>query len=343
VDRTPFHNRWISRNLSKKLSGEVRLLKRFAKALGVYGSDTRVQGFSGYLCELLIVRYGSFEALVREAAGWEPGKVFIDVQNHHKGKLPDGLKKKFEGQPMVVIDPVDRNRNVAAAFSPANFARFILACESFMKKPSIGFFFPAPRKADLNKIRKTMLSRGSKFIMVKFQRPDVIDDVLWPQLRRTAKRLKDIMLEYDFLVLDWAVHSDFSGVGEPAKGLSSYIMLELGVWKLPRIRKVTGPPVFIRPRAAEFRKKYQKLGKVWVEDDRLVAEVKREWLDAVEKLRDSLSDPLKDLKAKGIASHVAESVARGFRLVEDDAILRSCSKDSNLALFMSEYLERSAV
>jgi len=349
VDRTPFHNRWIAKNLPAKLSVEVRLLKRFTKALGVYGSDTKVRGFSGYLTELLIVNYGSFPDLARAAAEWEPGRVFIDIQGHHKtGRVPEELKERFKNQPLIVIDPVDPKRNVAAAFSPENFARFVLACERFVKHPSENAFFPVPEKVEPAKLRKTMESRGSKFLIIRLQRPDVIDDVLWPQLRRTANRLKDIMNDHDFLVLDWAVHSDLVDLADlsaktkhPGK---SYIMLEMGVWKLPAIRKVVGPPVFIRQRAAEFKRKYQKLGKVWVDGDRLVSEVKREFLDARAKLEDTLSDPLREIKAKGIASHLADSIAgragSGFRILEEEQILDLAKKDRGFGLFLKGYLDK---
>jgi tRNA nucleotidyltransferase (CCA-adding enzyme) len=370
VDRTPFHNQWIAKNLPASLSSEVRLMKRFTKALGVYGSDTRVQGFSGYLCELLVVHYGSFEALARSAAGWDPGRILIDLQNHHKNTnlpehLKEDLKQKFKNQPLIVIDPVDPRRNVAAAFSLENFARFTLACERFTKRPTEGQFFPVPVKVDHTKLRKALGARGSKFLLIEFQRPGVIDDVLWPQLRRTGKRLKDIMHEYDFLVLDWAVHSEMADIADLATGhgnskqnrqvkpasqaKKSYIMLEMGVWSLPKIRKVVGPPVLIKQRAAEFKKKYQKLGRVWVDGDRFAAEVSRDFLDARAKLEDSLSDPLKQLKAKGIASHIAESIAgkpgkantgAGFKILEEEQVLALARKDRPFGLFLKKYLER---
>lgn len=132
VDRTPHHNRYIFKNLTPMLSSEVRLLKQFSKSIGVYGSDLRVEGFSGYLSELLIIRYRSFVNLFKEAGKWEAGKVFIDLEKHHKAR-PD-TKSKYPGQPLIVIDPVDRNRNVAAALSPANFEKFKESVGAFIKK-----------------------------------------------------------------------------------------------------------------------------------------------------------------------------------------------------------------
>ncbi len=340
VDRTPFHNQWIGKNLTAGMSTEVRLFKRFTKTLGIYGSDTRVQGFSGYLCELLIVKYGSFENMVREAAKWEPGKVFIDLEGHHGGKPPARLMKiRFRNQPLIVIDPVDPNRNVAAAFTPENFARFTIACEQFIRKPSERFFFPKPEKVEAAKIRSMIKERGSLFLVLSMERPDVIDDTLWPQLRRTASRISDMLRDNDFMVIDWDVHSDEGGI-KGKKG-QSFILLEMGVWKLPAVRKVTGPPVFIRDRVAEFRKKYGKSGRVWVEGDRVVAEVKREHLDARKKLEDELGESLKKLKSKGIASHVAKSINRdGFRIMENSEIARLAGKDRGFGLFLKHYLEK---
>ncbi|WP_290900118.1 nucleotidyltransferase domain-containing protein, partial [Ferroglobus sp.] len=64
VDRTPFHHEWLKDRIKGK-ENDVRLLKRFLKASNLYGAEYKVRGFSGYLCELLIVFYGSFENLVR--------------------------------------------------------------------------------------------------------------------------------------------------------------------------------------------------------------------------------------------------------------------------------------
>jgi len=59
VDRTPLHNEFVKRVLkSKPLNNDIRLLKKFLKGVGIYGSDLKTKGFSGYLCELLVIHYG---------------------------------------------------------------------------------------------------------------------------------------------------------------------------------------------------------------------------------------------------------------------------------------------
>ncbi|WP_173424941.1 nucleotidyltransferase domain-containing protein, partial [Natrinema salifodinae] len=54
VDRTPFHTRYLQTRLDEDLAAAVRVTKQFLKGIGVYGSDLRTQGFSGYLTELLV-------------------------------------------------------------------------------------------------------------------------------------------------------------------------------------------------------------------------------------------------------------------------------------------------
>ena len=73
VDRTPFHNDFIKPRI-KGCEDEVLLLKQFMRGGGVYGSELRTQGFSGYLTELLVIHYGSFENTVSSSLFLEAGR-----------------------------------------------------------------------------------------------------------------------------------------------------------------------------------------------------------------------------------------------------------------------------
>jgi len=71
TDRTPYHTRYVLSRLKPGQEEEVRLLKGFMRACGVYGAEIRVEGFSGYLTELLTIYYGDFINAIREMAGVE--------------------------------------------------------------------------------------------------------------------------------------------------------------------------------------------------------------------------------------------------------------------------------
>lgn len=330
VDRTPFHNEWLGDNLPDNLTGQVRLLKQFLKANGLYGSNTKMLGFSGYLCELLVIKYGSFQKLIKKASQWKAGRVFIDLENHYKDrKGKQKIKKKFQGEPLIVIDPVDPNRNVASVLSPANFIRFRQKCEGFTKNPSKKFFHRT-RKTGLKRLRKKLKKRKTRLLSVVFPAPDVVEDVLYPQLRKTAGRLADILEENEFQVLNQGVYSDED----------CFLILELEVWNLPQIRKMLGPTIFSQKHSEQFINKYKNSGRIWVEDDKYVAEIQREFTRAEEKLRDSLSTSSKKLKAKGIASHLADSISKEFHILSRKQLLKRAEKDEELADYLNRFFRK---
>ncbi|MBI4020424.1 MAG: CCA tRNA nucleotidyltransferase [Candidatus Aenigmarchaeota archaeon] len=322
VDRTPFHNQWILQNLKKEASGEVRLLKQFLKCNKLYGSDMKVLGFSGYLCEILIVKYGSFRNLASKASGWNPGE-YIDLKGYHKEK-----PAAFRNHPLVVIDPVDHNRNVAAVMSHENFMRFAMLCRGFAKKPSVGFFFREKGKVNPVILRKIMNNRKTRFLLLTFQRPGVLEDILWPQMRRAAQRISNILEEYEFRVLGWGVWS-----GDRL----SCMLLEMETWELPAIRKLVGPRIFAGKHVKEFTAKY-KSGRLYIENDYWVAEVPRPFRTAEGKLRDSLTGPQAELRAKGIPSYIAESVSKKFSILRDGKM--AGIKEGGFLAFLGDYLEK---
>jgi tRNA nucleotidyltransferase (CCA-adding enzyme) len=329
VDRTPFHNQWLSQNLKPEQTGQVRLLKQFTKVNNLYGSDTKVQGFSGYLCELLIVYYGSFKSFVKEAAKWKAGDVFIDPGKRYKTEQIEQIKKQFKGQPLIVIDPVDPKRNVAAVLSPENFIRLVKICSQFLQKPTKNFFFRV-QKTNIKKLAKLIKRRQTQFIAISFKSPDIIPDILWPQLRRTAARIADILKEYEFSIFGWDVWSN-----------SMCIMLfEIEKSQLPFIRKIHGPDIFAHKRADEFIKKYKPLGRIYVEGDHWVAEIVRKFRTAKSKLKDSLAVDIKELLAKGFASHIAQSITKGFKLLNEKQILNLAKREHEFCQFLDNYLTK---
>ena len=71
ADRSPFHTEFISKNFDDEKRRQARLLKKFFKASGIYGAEIITGGFSGYVSEVLVMKYGSFEGMVCAAADWQ--------------------------------------------------------------------------------------------------------------------------------------------------------------------------------------------------------------------------------------------------------------------------------
>ncbi len=67
VDRSPLHTNYVISKMAEQQRDEVRLLKRFMKGIGAYGAEPENRGFSGYLCELLVLKYGTFDGVLEAA------------------------------------------------------------------------------------------------------------------------------------------------------------------------------------------------------------------------------------------------------------------------------------
>ena len=59
--------KFMSQKLSDSLKGEVRILKKFFLHIGVYGAEIAKEGFSGYVSEVLISYFGSFEKTIKKS------------------------------------------------------------------------------------------------------------------------------------------------------------------------------------------------------------------------------------------------------------------------------------
>ena len=324
VDRSPHHQRYVSKRLTPGLVDEVLLLKKFMDGIGVYGAELKVQGFSGYLCELLTLHYGSFEKLVEAAGGWQPG-VIIDLERSYADEAePRAL---FEGQPLIVIDPVDASRNVGAAVSMQNFATFVRACQDFARGPSERFFFPKPvRRLSARQIQAELERRGTVLFCVTFSPPDVVPDVLYPQLRKAERALVARLARAGFEVMR-------SDVWSNARAL---ILLELAVAKLPRVRTHVGPPVsievgdFIR---THLKSKQKFAGPFTDAAGKLVFEIEREQTSAREVLEQALDE------GATLGRHVGEAIARRHRIHKGKEIVKLC-RGARTREFISEYLTR---
>ena len=64
VDRTPLHTKYIKENLLDFQKPEVRLFKQFLRGIGCYGAEAEIEGFSGYLCEIIVLKYVTFKKLL---------------------------------------------------------------------------------------------------------------------------------------------------------------------------------------------------------------------------------------------------------------------------------------
>jgi len=281
VDRSPLHKKFIEENLKDFQKDEVRLLKYFCKQIGVYGADAKNNGFSGYLCELLIINYGTFRNTLKELSKVNFGEV-IDFFGIDKKEA----RKKFRS-PLIVIDPVDKNRNVASPLSAQNFLRFKLESEKYLKTNQ----FPKQKKiVKFNLIEKLKKERGTNFIGVRFKPPDIIPENLYPQLRKFERRLANFLEDNDFIVV-----RHFSWTDEKTK---AFLIFEIENTLLPKYKKKQGPIIFSRE-VDNFLKKYlNKKFKPYIEDNKFYVCYERKIRDVKTAIKNFLTNRKEEIPEK---------------------------------------------
>lgn len=259
VDRTPFHTEYLSGRIDD-VADDVRVTKQFLAAVGVYGSDLRTRGFSGYLVELLVLEYGGFRTLIEAAADWDP-PIHLDPEDH--GRV------EFD-HPLVVIDPTDPGRNVAAVLSASNLARFIHYARELLADPRTDLFERRdPDPITPSAVRAAVDRRGTAPVAVRFDAPDVVEDQLYPQLEKSLRGVAGALDRAGFDPLRSARFADETAV----------LLVECGVVKRPAVERHEGPPIGVRTHAEEFLETYadSPADGPFIEDGRYVVERPREY------------------------------------------------------------------
>lgn len=265
VDRTILHTRYVKANLSQSQEDEVLLLKRFMAMTGTYGSEFKVGGFAGYLCELLIIHYGTFEDTLKAAINWKYGHV-IDLENYN-------TSKNFK-DPLIVIDPTDENRNVGAALRLDKMAEFIQSARNYIFSDNKkDYFYPLPRELNREDILNEFKLRNSDLIAFRFDIPDMPLDTLHPQLRKTCEALERKLNSEEFNVFKADYWSD--------EVENCVILLEMASSRLNDVKVNVGPKVFIAQACENFVAKYGREN-CYIQGDFLVHTQKRQFNNAVD-------------------------------------------------------------
>ena len=293
VDRTPFHTRYITEKING-LIDDVLLVKQFSKAGGIYGSDQMTEGFSGYLCELLILHYGGFAGLLQAAADWRPHQL-IDIEKH--------AAKKFD-EPLVMIDPVDPRRNVAAAVSLDRMAGFIELARGYIEEPDEQFFIlPRPHPITRDQLASLLFTRGTCLYAITFATPPYIEEIVVPQLKRSVQAICEHLERNAFPVH----HGHYRMMPDRCM-----FLFELLVGELPKIRKHMGPPLWNPVNAEKFRTTHadDPLPGPYIVDGRYEMEVVREYTRAADLLS------LPSLLDVSLSRHVRQSLGKDWELRE---------------------------
>ncbi|HEV2192813.1 MAG TPA: CCA tRNA nucleotidyltransferase [Nitrosopumilaceae archaeon] len=285
ADRSSFHTKFILQSLDQAKKDEVRLLKKFLTAMDIYGAEIAKEGFGGYVAEVLVLHYGSFIGVLEAASNF--------VQNQIIGNPT----KKFE-TPLVIIDPVDSNRNLGTAISTESVGKFVLAARSFLKKPSLSFFKPKPPHPNRKNLDNT--------IVIKFNYKARSPDIIWGQTKRAATAISGQLELAGFDVLRKSSVTD-----EKSEAAMIFLL------RSPKIEKFmikNGPEVLRKKESESFIAKNRKNKLLWVDESGKILSLQdRPFHDAKSFLNNLLK---KNLLTSGVPSGLVSDIKRGFGIFD---------------------------
>jgi len=328
TDRTPYHTDYMTKHLTQEMVFEARLLKRFIKGIRSYGAEIRVGGFSGMLVETLILHYRSFLETLIQASKWKP-VIFLDIEKPAGSQ--DSRAREF-GSPLVVIDPVDPNRNLAAAVREDKLWGFVAASRELQKSPGVWYFFPMKYKPRTKaQFSKLLEHQNRDIVAVSFDHPRIVPDVLWGQLLKIEKSITELMSREDFHPLRSTVWSD--------EARSSAILVELDTLTLPDAQLREGPPVSKMDDSQGFLDRHldakDTVRGPWIEADRWVVDKKRRILSVNHLITTALKDSRVGLT---VPDQLNSSFRKNVKVLENRKILSLLGRegfDQGLSEFLA--------
>lgn len=236
VDRTPLHLKFLNKYQSEEIKKQVIILKQFLKNNLLYGADQKNNGFSGYLTEILILKFKTFENVLKELQDLEKNKyIFINKPK---------VQKKFDDY-FVFIDPTDELRNVSSALSKKTLSIFQYLAKNYLENKTIDYFF----KDSFPEINKNV-------ICFELAIKGKTEDSNWGIVKGTAKRLANELNAKHYNVIN------YSGLIINDKGI---IILESKLKDTLR-----GPELKDQKNSKAFKSKHKK---AYIKDNRLYCDI----------------------------------------------------------------------
>ncbi|MDL2246520.1 CCA tRNA nucleotidyltransferase [Methanobrevibacter sp. OttesenSCG-928-K11] len=321
VDRTILHTKYITENISEKQKDEVILLKKFMSETKTYGSEYKVGGFAGYLCELLILKYNTFENLLKEVSNWKYGTV-IDLESF-------GTSKLFK-DPLITIDPTDKNRNVAAALRLETLSDFIISARNYLNSSDNEktlYFDELNKNISLNEIKSQFIQRESKTFIINFKTPDVVSDSLHPQLKKTVDSISEKLEREEFSLFKSDYWTDEEEI--------AIFIFEMEVYRLNNIKIHYGPKIFAKKACEQFENAHGK-DKCYPLNDFLVLNVERQFKTFNEFINFILTSENSHIIK--IGKNIKDNLINSYELLDLDEYLNNYPINDNFINFLDDFL-----
>lgn len=325
ADRSPFHTQYMLENLDAERKEQVRLLKLFLKGIKVYGAELSTAGFSGYVAEVLIVKYRTFLSVLEEIANSREERKIILIDsvidpNIDTITYKEKLLSRFSDSSIIIIDPIDHNRNLGTAISNESLSRFILQARNFLKNPSVDYFiykekdtyqFLQDMKSRIDSLKvidpKLIDNLFSSWIFVEFSHEQMVPDVIWGQILKFKKSIEKQLNFYGFKVLKSSCTTN-----ENDKALCIFCLESIN---LPYFTIKEGPSIYMKDSTEKFLESNNaKVVISWTSEDmKLNFATKREFTNAITLLEYLLKEKTNEI---GVPKGLRKTIRDSFKIFD---------------------------
>ena len=237
------------------MQDDIRLAKQFCKANGLYGAESYISGFSGYVLEILIAHYGSFNNFLKAIIKMRLDEVIDPEKHYHKKDVFFELNKSKLNSAIIVIDPVDKTRNAAAALSQEKFMLLKKIAREYLGNPNKKFY-------EKKEISFVQLNKRTKrnLVFITLEALPGKEDVIGMKLLKAFKFLKNELKKFEVKRAGW----DWD------KKKKAVFYFTLKQMRLPDVEIRQGPPLKMEEAVKAFKKKnkdtFEKSGRVFSKD-----------------------------------------------------------------------------
>lgn len=237
ADRSPFHTTYVVDTLDNHKKKQVIILKQFLKSLNIYGAEISTKGFSGYVSEVLIIKFGSFLSTLNYFSNFSIDKriIVIDTTSIDLEKL-----KKFDSF-LIILDPIDSNRNLGTAISSLTAGLLIQSSRMFLNNPTNDYFNYYKNISIDSSIMELF---SFNVLIVEFKCSFRSPDVIWGQLQKFINSVSKSIELNGFKILKKACYTD-----EIEHCVFGFLMESI---QISKFQKRIGPDIFRKSDVEKF-------------------------------------------------------------------------------------------
>ncbi len=270
TDASPLHVIWAEKKFknNKKLSSEIRLAKKFFKSAKVYGAESYINGFSGHVIDILTIYYKTFKNLVKTIPNWESG-IIIDIENHYKNRneLLSEMNNSKLYSPLIIVDPIQPERNCAAALSKENLKKIKSHAKKFLKYPSEKYF--EEEEISLSSLKSIAKKNKKKLIYIEAEPENENQDVAGAKIIKHFNYLLKQATLNDFEIInpDWDWNKDID--------TNFRLWFFTSKKSLPKKKILWGPPITAKKEFINSFKNKHTIQKIKKKNQKYYVEVPR--------------------------------------------------------------------